>query len=224
VIPRRMKALAYRLSQFTALNDEHIAPVTDFITRLSAEQPQLAGVPFVAPHYRPQTARILSLSSNPGPRAGGDKGSGFLSVQNDDASAERLLNIYAAAGVRSEDVVPWNAFPWYVHDQLPNGLTSEYIEQGVLVLSRFLELCPNVVSIVAHGGDAHRSAQLLRSTRLLGSLVRRRGIHTWDARHTSNRAFILAPQQRRDAEEDIVETYRQAMVHAGLTPREPVLP
>ena len=221
VIPRRMKDPEYRQSQLDSVHDEHIAPVTEFISCLSTERPELPGVPFVAPHYGPETARILSLSSNPGPRAGGEKGSGLLSVQNDDASAERMLKVYAAAGIRDEDVVPWNAFPWFVHEQLPNGLTSDYIEQGVHVLGRFLDLCPNIVSIVAHGGDAHRCAQLLRSSRIVGPLVRRRGIHTWDARHTSNRAFILSPQQRRDAEEDMVETYRQAMTHAGLLPREP---
>jgi hypothetical protein len=220
VIPRRMKDPKYRQSQLGSVHEEHIAPVTDFISRLSAERPELAGVPFVAPHYRPETARLLSLSSNPGPRAGGEKGSGLLSVQN-DASAERMLKVYAAAGLRDGDVVPWNAFPWFVHEQLPNGLTSDYIEQGVHVLSRFLDLCPNIVSIVAHGGDAHRCAQLLRSSRIVGPLVRRRGIHTWDARHTSNRAFMLSPQERRDAEEDMAETYRQAMAHAGLAPREP---
>lgn len=141
VIPRRMKDPEYRQSQLDSVHEEHIAPITDFISRLSAERPELAGVPFVAPHYRPETARILSLSSNPGPRAGGENGSGLLSVQNDDASAERMLKVYAAAGVRGEDVVPWNVFPWFVHEQLPNGLTSDYIEQGVHVLSRFLDLC-----------------------------------------------------------------------------------
>lgn len=222
-VARRMADAAYRERQKGELHGEHIADLSAFIGKLSAERPDLAGVPFVAPHYRPRTARVLSLSSNPGPRAGGERGSGMLSVQNDDASAERMLDVYAAAGLQGDDVIPWNAFPWYVHEQLPNGLTTAYIEQGVHVLRRFLDLCPEVVSIVAHGGDAHRSVALLRSTRLVGTFVRDRGIHTWDARHTSNRAFILPERQRQEATEDMVETYRQAMVHAGLTPQEPLV-
>lgn len=221
MIPRRMKDPHYRQSQLQAVDDEHMAPVSDLVRRLSAERPELEGAPWVAPHYDPRVARILSLSSNPGPGAGGSTGSGMLSAENDDASAERMLNVYTAAGIDSENVVPWNAFPWFVHAQLPDGLTRDHIEQGVIVLRRFLELCPNVVSIVAHGSDAHRSAQLLRSIRLVGPFVRERGIHTWDARHTSNRAFILPRQQREDAFDDTVETYRQAMVHAGLKPNEP---
>jgi hypothetical protein len=106
----------------------------------------------------------LSLSSNPGPRAGGEKGSGFLSAQNDDASAERLLQVYASAGLANDHVVPKNAFPSYVHDRMPDGLSLGHIEEGVHALHRLLELCPDVVSIVAHGGDAHRSAQMLPST------------------------------------------------------------
>lgn len=220
LVARRMSDVAYRESQKAQLHDEHIVKVSAFISGLNIEKPELSGVPFVAPHYRPRSARVLSLSSNPGPRAGGRRGSGMLSAQNDDASAERMLGVYAAAGLRGDEVVPWNAFPWYVHEQLPHGLTTEYIEQGVHVLRRFLDLCPEVVSIVAHGGDAHRALALLRSTRLVGTFVRDRGIHTWDARHTSNRAFILPEQQRQEATEDMVETYRQAMVHAGLTPKE----
>jgi len=218
VLPRRMNDLSYRELQARELQAEHIARVTEFVDGLRSARPELAGAPYVAPIYHPLSARILSLSSNPGPKAGGDRGSGFLSVQNDDASAERLLDVYGLAGLQVEDVVPWNAFPWFVHEGFPNGLSVAHIEQGVHVLRRFLDLCPNVVSIVAHGGDAHRSVQMLRSTRFVGPFVRQRGIHTWDTRHTSNRAFILPPKQRQDALEDVVETYRQAMAHAGVRP------
>jgi hypothetical protein len=218
VLPRQMSDPSYREYQASKLQAEYIVPITEFVNNLRAERPELAGAPYVAPIYRPLSARVLSLSSNPGPKAGGDKGSRFLSVQNDDASAERLLDIYGLAGLPIEDIVPWNAFPWFVHEGFPNGLPRDHIEQGVFVLKRFLHLCPNVVSIVAHGGDAHRSVQMLRSTRFVGPFVRRRRIHTWDARHTSNRAFILPPRQRQDALEDIVETYRQAMAHARIVP------
>jgi hypothetical protein len=40
--------------------------------------------------YRGVDAPALSISRDPGPKAGGDKGSGFLSVENDDPSAERM--------------------------------------------------------------------------------------------------------------------------------------
>jgi len=217
-----MRDPAYRESQKAALAEKRMLPIRDFVRRLRVEHPELPGMPDIAPHYDPSSARVLSLSSNPGPKAGGTQGSEFLSVQNDDASAERLLHVYASAGLSSEHVVPWNVFPWYVHDRMPDGLPVEHIEEGVQALRRLLELCPNVVSIVAHGGDAHRSVRMLRSTRYVGAFVRHRGIHTWDTRHTSNRAFILAPQQRQDAFDDMVETYRQAMVHADLRPNEPL--
>jgi len=35
-------------------------------------------------------ALALSISRDPGPKAGGTKGSGFLSIENDDPSAERM--------------------------------------------------------------------------------------------------------------------------------------
>jgi hypothetical protein len=43
----------------------------------------------------------LSISRDPGPKAGGIKGSGFLSIENDDPSAERMGQFLREAGSSS---------------------------------------------------------------------------------------------------------------------------
>ncbi len=49
------------------------------------------------------------------------KRSGFLSVENDDAPAERQLRFMDGAGLDPAEVVPWNAYPWYINTKPPNA-------------------------------------------------------------------------------------------------------
>ena len=61
-------------------------------------------------------ARILLLLEAPGPKATrGRGGSGFVSPDNNDGSAENMWNLLRDAGMdRAHDVATWNVVPWYV--------------------------------------------------------------------------------------------------------------
>ena len=45
------------------------------------------------------SSKVLSISRDRGPKAGGMKGSGFLSIENNDASAERMGHFLDEAGI-----------------------------------------------------------------------------------------------------------------------------
>jgi len=61
---------------------------------------------------RPMAAIILARDHGPKTQAGLG-GSGLLSVDNDDASAERFATLLDAPGISVAETLPWNAYPWY---------------------------------------------------------------------------------------------------------------
>ncbi len=56
--------------------------------------------PYVATMYRGVDAPIVAVLRDPGSKAGGVRGSGFLSVESDDQTAERQCRFFAAAGTK----------------------------------------------------------------------------------------------------------------------------
>ena len=214
---RRMADPAFRDDQMMRIREPQVSAINALCDQLMAELPGFS-VPYIAPHYGASTAVILALSSNPGPQAGGAKGSGMLSRENNDGSAARMGDIYEAVGLTDDQIVPWNAYPWHVHETHPNGLPNSLIDDGLDALKRVLDLHPNIQAIVAHGGDAHRSVRQLMSKKRCGEYADARGLKAWNTRHTSNRAFILREPEKSIALEGVCGVYREAMRHAGLTP------
>ena len=214
---RRMADPEFRDDQLNRIREPQVAAINALCDQLMMELPGFS-VPYIAPHYGASTAVILALSSNPGPQAGGAKGSGMLSRENNDGSAARMGDIYETVGLTDAQIVPWNAYPWHVHETHPNGLPNNLIDDGLDVLKRVLDLHPNIRSIVAHGGDAHRSVNQFMKKMRFGDYADARGLKTWNTRHTSNRAFILREPEKSIALEGVREVYREAMRHAGLKP------
>ncbi|TFC36229.1 uracil-DNA glycosylase [Cryobacterium sp. TMT2-42-4] len=214
---RRMSDPAFRDDQMSRIDEPQVRAINALCDELMLEKPQFS-VPYIAPHYGASTAVILALSSNPGPQAGGAKGSGMLSRENNDGSAARMSDIYETVGLTDDQIVPWNAYPWHVHETHPNGLPNNLIDDGLDALKRVLDRHPNIHSVVAHGGDAHRSVKQFMSKKRFGAYADARGLKVWNTRHTSNRAFILREPEKSIALEGVCEVYREAMRHAGLKP------
>ena len=214
---RRMADSAFHDDQMTRIREPQVSAINKLCDQLMVEQPGYS-VPYIAPHYGASTAVILALSSNPGPQAGGAKGSGMLSRENNDGSAARMGDIYESVGLTDDQIVPWNAYPWHVHETHPNGLPNNLINDGLDALKRVFDLHPNIHSVVAHGGDAHRSVRQFLSKKRFDDYAGARGLKAWNTRHTSNRAFILREPEKSIALEGVCEVYREAMRNAGLTP------
>lgn len=110
---RLMRDADFRAEQLNGLRAGHIAPITDLVDHLR-NSGQGLWAPYVAPMYGGIHARLLSVLRDPGPKTNVDRGgSGFLSMENDDATAERISGLFAEAGIEASEIVPWNAYPWY---------------------------------------------------------------------------------------------------------------
>src|SRR5680860_1484559 len=98
------------------LDIPHIAPLTELVNRLRAERPE-AFIPYFDPTEAGVGARILLLLEAPGRRSALEAGSGFVSSDNNDQTAQNLWELLRDAGIdRSCDLVTWNVVPWYIGD------------------------------------------------------------------------------------------------------------
>ena len=129
------------------------------VARRQAKEPDVL-VPFFDPADAGVEAKLLVLLEAPGPMTNnrGDRpGSGFISVDNNDPTAENLWNLRREFGLDS-DVLLWNIVPWYlgptsVH---PN---AEQIAQGSLELRRLIALLPELTTVLTCGVPATKGWQ-----------------------------------------------------------------
>lgn len=184
---RRMRDPVFREEQKRDAMAAHVAPINKLVADLCEQGQGQGWVPQVAPFMGGVNAQMLQLFRDPGPKTNLDLGgSGFLCVENDDRSAERLATLLDEVGIAASETVGWNSYPWYINKQ-PN---SVQLELGVEPLHRLIGLLPNVRVVMLMGLTAWSS---------WGRLIRR---HPSDARgktvistyHTSAQAFIGTPE------------------------------
>ncbi|PRY70497.1 hypothetical protein B0I08_101633 [Glaciihabitans tibetensis] len=207
----------FRDAQLSQAFAPQVREVNQLCDALMAEKPD-STVPYIAPHHNAANARILSLYSNPGPARRPSPQPGFLSGENDDPSAERMSQIYTTVGLSDADVMPWNSYPWNVHESYPNGLPPQLVVDGLGPLKRMLELHPKIRAVVAHGSDAQRSMKLLATKKRFAEFSSARSLVVWQARHPANRVFILPSPDRAAAIERVCASYREAMESVGVAP------
>ncbi len=203
---------AFREEQWRRRHEGRVAPVNALVDALNAERSAgLGPVPYAPPHGGGVGALVLALLSNPGPAAGGPKGSGFASVENPAPSSERLVRARDAAGLVDEQAILWNAVPWYVHDSGRGRVTAAQRQAGVEPLHRLLALLPRLRAVVLHGADARDGwARQLRAHPGAGDGLT--VVSTW---HPSNQVFALPPERRARREADLVEAYVAARSALG---------
>jgi uracil-DNA glycosylase len=127
------------------LHEPHAAPLTEFVERLRESRPD-AAVPYFDPTEAGVEARILLLLEAPGPRAALDKGSGFVSPDNNDQSAQNIWTLLGEAGVdRGTEVVTWNVVPWYIGDGTRiRAVRSSDLDHAGDATMELLSLLPDV--------------------------------------------------------------------------------
>ncbi len=163
--PRSMKHANVRAERQAMLSLPHIAPLRDFAIalreRLGVE------VPDFDPADGGTGASLLFLLEKPGPMTSADRtgrvGSGFISLDNDDPSAEAAFGFMKQAGIPRHKVVMWNVIPGW------NGtrkVTSAELKSGVGEVSALIQLLPAVGGIVLVGKKARRAESLLREADL----------------------------------------------------------
>lgn len=146
----------------------HIAPLAAYAARLR-DRPGIE-VPDFDPLDGGIDARILFLLEKPGPMASLARrirqGSGFVSRDNDGATAQTMLRFMLEAALPRRDTVIWNAIPWW------NGtiaVTAAERSAGLQELGNLLALLPRLHTAVLVGRTAARARPVLNGLRVLES-------------------------------------------------------
>jgi hypothetical protein len=142
---RSPKAVALRRDM---LHQPHIAPLTNFVAKLRAEHSDWE-IPDFDPLDGGVNADMLFLLEKPGPMtsaAGG--GSGFISRNNNDPTAEAAFGFMKQADLPRNRTIFWNIIPgWNGSIEIKNKTTKE-VTRGAEALKSLLPLIPKLRTIV----------------------------------------------------------------------------
>ncbi len=179
--PRALRdpaALARRQALLEA-RPPHMARIIDYVAGLRAQQPDWE-VPDLDPASGGEAARVLFLFEKPGPMTARGRGSGFISMHNDDRTAEAT---YRFAIERNRLPLAWclisNAIPWWDGTRAISPLQRRLAAAAITGLIRLL---PRLRAIVLVGATAQRAWDR-------GSLQPPPGVGLWRSDHPSPQVF-----------------------------------
>lgn len=163
-LPRTLASADEIAARRAMLAKPHLRPLTAYVRAL--RQSWQAEVPDFDPVDGGVEARALFLFEKPGPMTsltGERLGSGFISRDNDDPTAENTFNFMRQADVPRGATVLWNSVPAW------NGtrkISAAELRKGIDGLYDLLSLLPRLRVIVLVGKKAQRSEALLAPTGL----------------------------------------------------------
>lgn len=151
---RSMDAIARRRAM---LDLPHMSTLCDFTAELREEG--RGAVPDFDPMDAGVGAKVLFLMEKPGPMTddtalAGRTGSGFISRDNDDPTAEAIFRFMLEAGFKREDTLLWNTIPWW------NGtraITPGELAEGVGRLDHLIDYLPDLKAVVGVGARAKKA-------------------------------------------------------------------
>ncbi|MGR2721932.1 uracil-DNA glycosylase [Chromobacterium sp. W521] len=159
--PRSLRCLEQVAQRRRMLLEPHVEPLTNFVGDLRLKFPDLEFQDF-DPLDGGINAEILFLLEKPGPMtslSGKRQGSGFISRDNDDPTAQALFYFMNQAEIARKKTILWNIIPFW------NGtirVTSEELRVGVEELRKLLLLLPKVKKVVLVGKKAGKAQRLMR--------------------------------------------------------------
>lgn len=165
--PRSLKSPSAIAARRAMLDLPHIAPLQEYAVKLRAAD--LGTVPEFDPMDGGTNARLLFLMEKPGPMTDdlatvGKTGSGFISRDNDDPTAEAIFKFMRQAGIAREETVLWNVIPWW------NGtrtITPTELAAGLQQLEALIKLLPKLTTVIAVGRRAAQAKHLVAGRRLI---------------------------------------------------------
>lgn len=202
---RLMRTPAFRQWQWDHRFDPHIAPINHYVDILRKGAGS-DSVPYVPPMYGGVKARLLSVMRDPGPKTQDSSGgSGFICMENDDKTAEKICYYFAEVKIQAEDIVPWNAYPWYINRKP----TPSELEAGTLPLKTIIDLLPKLCVVMLHGGEAKDLWKRLK--RKYPEMSRLRELYVIETYHTSPQAFWHKDQLERERRKtQLADSFKKA--------------
>jgi hypothetical protein len=183
---RSMRDAEVRARRKTLLDQPHAAPLSVFAARL--RERGSVEVPDFDPLDGGIDARVLFLFEKPGPMTaekGKRAGSGFISRNNDDPTAEATFKFMIEARIPRRTIVIWNVIPWW------NGtrkISVTELKEGVDCVLELISLLPKLRAVVMVGARAAAAKPFLETTGLElfssdhpGPMVRARWPDRWNA-------------------------------------------
>lgn len=196
---RRMANRSYRDEQWGNRYSPHIKPVNELVDLIIRDDLN-RWVPYVAPSYGGVNAELLNVLQDPGPKTLQGTGSGFISQENDDPTAERLCDFMESANISPSRAMLWNAYPWYIN-QKPK---ASDLKDGIKPLLKLLDLLPCLKVVMLNGLVAQNLWRMVeREHATLTQQFRFVVISTF---HTSNRAMVKTTNR---------DHVQAAFAHAG---------
>ena len=139
--------------------DSHVSELNAFAQALEAEKGK--PIPRFDPLDGGNRARLLVLMESPS-RRGIERG--YASSDNPTPTGRRMRETFAAAGIRREDRVIWNAVPWYLgDDRKGRNPTAAELREGALYLPPLLKLLPELRVVLTLGVAAEKGWKSLNS-------------------------------------------------------------
>jgi hypothetical protein len=198
---RRMSDSAFVAEQTALLHEPHIAPITGFIDSLRT--PDL-WLPYVAPHHAGVHARMLTVLRDPGRATRLEGGSGMLSVENDDPTAEKQFELMTSVGLTLADFTPWNAYPWFI-DRAP---TDAELRDASSTLVGLLDLLPDLEVVLLQGHEAQSAWRIALEAQ---PAIRRRRLIMLETYHPSPQAlWHKSPDERARRTQHRLDAWREA--------------
>lgn len=162
--PRALRDPDARSRRRRLLDARHMRALNEYVAGLR-KRPGVE-VPDFDPLDGGVDAIILFLFEKPGPMTsttGTRTGSGFISRDNDDSTAENTFTFMREAGIPRKQTVTWNVVPWW------NGTTTvkaAELREGVEETRRLMGLLPKLCVVVFVGKKALRARPHLEDTGL----------------------------------------------------------
>lgn len=153
------------LARRRSLIDEHpVGELNAWVRSLRAEEGEET-IPWFDPAGGGSNAKVLLLAQDPSEVA--TAGSGFISADNNDPTANNTTIACNEAGLAARDRCHWNVVPWWVKDPTkPDRSLGSEVRRAARHLDVLLnELLADVMAVVLLGKPAQTSWRSYRNPR-----------------------------------------------------------
>jgi hypothetical protein len=167
VAPRALVDAGELARRLARVHASHVLPLNKWVEKLRQRLDADAFVPWFDPEDGGIHASILWLLEAPGARATPMRGgTGIVSCDNPDRTAENTLHTRVEAGVPRSMVVQWNAIPYYIgSERRIREWRKADLDATRPLLLELLALLPSLSCVILGGKAAQNTWRRLQVER-----------------------------------------------------------